>query len=387
MHRGNKGNTVPMRLWPKRIAPGALLRRLLLSLSFACVAQAQQSTPPVAAQPQRQAAPLSQDVDPVPSPDPDRGPATGGPPARQAGEVQREGGRYTLTANAYEVRLNASVIDSAGRNVETLGKDAFHVYEDGVPQNILGFAHEDTPVSIGILIDSSGSMYDKREAVNTAALNLVRLSNRQDEAFLVDFSSEAYIDQDFTTSVDKLQAALQYFKPSGGTALYDAVIASADYLSKNGKRAKQVILIITDGEDNASSASLEQAIRRVQELDGPAIYTVGLLFGDDVSRREVRHAKEVLQELSDQTGGVAYFPHALRDVDGIARQVAEDIRSQYTISYRSTKSPELGGYRQIHVEAKEKGLRGLQVRTRTGYFPKGGAKGAAAGEPPATEPQ
>lgn len=325
---------------------------------------------------------LSQDADPVPSPDADRIAAA---PARttpaQSGEVTRESGRYTLKTNAFEVRLNASVIDSSGRNVETLTRDAFHIYEDGVPQTVLGFAHEDTPVSIGILIDSSGSMYDKREAVNTAALNLVRLSNREDEAFLVDFSSEAYIDQDFTNSVEKLQQALAYFKPSGGTALYDAVIASADYLSKNAKRPKQVILIITDGEDNASSATLEQTIRRVQELDGPAIYCVGLLFGDDVGRREARHAKDVLQELSDQTGGVAYFPHALRDVDGIARQVAEDIRSQYTISYRSTKSPALGGYRQVHVEAREKGFRGLQVRTRTGYFPKTGAGGEAPAQP------
>ena len=331
---------------------------------------------------QRPAGPLTKDSDPVPSPDPDR--TTSSAPVtapRQGGEVTREGGRYTLTANAYEVRLNASVIDAAGRNVETLTKDAFHVYEDGVPQTILGFTHEDTPVSIGILIDSSGSMYDKRDAVNTAALDLVRLSNREDEAFLVDFSSEAYIDQDFTSSVDKLQQALQYFKPSGGTALYDAVIASADYLSKNGKRPKQVILIITDGEDNASSATLEQTIRRVQELDGPAIYCVGLLFGDDVSRREARHAHDVLQELADQTGGVAYFPHSLRDVDGIARQVAEDIRSQYTITYRSSKSPSLGGYRQVHVEAREKGFRGLQVRTRSGYFPKTGTPGAAGDAP------
>ncbi len=334
---------------------------------------------------QRPAGPLTQDSDPVPSPDPEKAPTSvvtaPGTPA-QGGQVTREAGRYTLTANAFEVRLNASVIDGAGRNVETLARDAFHVYEDGVPQTILGFAHEDTPVSIGILIDSSGSMYDKRDAVNTAALNLVRLSNPDDEAFLVDFSSEPYIDQDFTNSVEKLQRALAYFKPSGGTALYDAVVASADYLSKNGKRPKQVILIVTDGEDNASSATLEQTIRRVQELDGPAIYCLGLLFGDDVSRREARHAHDVLQELADQTGGVAYFPRSLRDVDGIARQVAEDIRSQYTISYRSTKSPALGGYRQVHVEAKEKGFRGLQVRTRSGYYPKTGSGPAdTSGEP------
>jgi Ca-activated chloride channel family protein len=234
----------------------------------------------------------------------------------------------------------------------------------------LDFKHEDVPVSLGILIDSSGSMYDKRAAVDAAALNLVKLSNTQDEAFLVDFSSEAYIDQDFTNSIPKLQQGLSYIRSSGGTALYDAVIASADYLSKNARRAKQVLLIVTDGDDNASSANLEATIRRVQELDGPAIYCIGLLFGDDTSRSEARHSKEVLSELAAQTGGLAYFPKSLKDVNEIAQEVAQDIRTQYTIEYRSTKPPSQGGYREIHVEAKEKGYSKLQVRTRTGYFPK-----------------
>jgi len=317
----------------------------------------------------RQASTLTQDADPVPSPD-----ATGvpgqAPLQAQPGEITRENGHFTLRADAYEVRLNASVIDSSGRPVDALTEDAFHVYEDGVLQKIVGFRHEDLPVSLGILIDSSGSMYDKRPAVDAASLNLVKLSNPQDEAFLVDFSSEAYIDQDFTSSIAKLQQGLSYIKSSGGTALYDAVIASADYLSKNAKRPKQVLLIVTDGDDNASSATLESTIRRVQDLDGPAIYCIGLLFGDDVSHSEAKHSREVLTELADQTGGQAYFPRSLKDVDGIAQEVAQDIRTQYTIEYHSSKPPSQGGYRTIHVEAKEKGYRGLLVRTRTGYFPK-----------------
>ncbi len=322
--------------------------------------------------------PPSVDSDPVPSPDPvlpaptaNTSPAgkAGSGQNGQAGVVTEQNGRFTLKADAYEVRLNASVIDNAGRMIGDLPESAFHVYEDGVSQTILGFRHEDLPVSLGIIIDSSGSMYDKRAAVDAASLDLVRLSNPQDEAFLVDFSSEAYIDQDFTDNISKLQQGLSYIKSSGGTALYDAVIASADYLAKNGKRPKQVLLIVTDGDDNASSATLEQAIRRVQELDGPAIYCIGLLFGEDVTRSESRHSREVLSELAEQTGGAAYFPHSLKDVDGLAREVAQDIRQQYTIAYRSTKPPSVGGYRQIHVEAKEKGIRGLQVRTRAGYFP------------------
>jgi VWFA-related protein len=328
----------------------------------------------------RQSAMLTQDVDPVPSPDPAS--ALPGPVALppQAGVITKENGRFTLHTDVYEVRLNASVIDSSGHTVDTLPEDAFHVYEDGVPQQIVGFKHEDMPVSLGILIDSSGSMYDKRAAVDAASLNLVKLSNPLDEAFLVDFSSEAYIDQDFTSSIAKLQQGLSYIKSSGGTALYDAVIASADYLAKNAKQPKQVLLIVTDGDDNASNATLESAIRRVQDLDGPAIYCIGLLFGDDVSRREAKHSREVLTELADQTGGQAYFPKGLKDVDGIAQEVAQNIRTQYMIEYHSSKPPSQGGYREIHVEAKEKGFRGLQVRTRAGYFPKAASASPAAAQ-------
>jgi len=141
-------------------------------------------------------------------------------------------------------------------------------------------------------------------------------------------------------------------------------------LAKNAKKPKQVLLVVTDGEDNASSATLEQAIRKIQDLDGPVIYAIGLLFGSDTDKREARHAQRVLQTLSDQTGGLAYFPKSLKEVDAITAEVAQDIRTQYSIAYRSTKSPTLGGYRQIHVDAKEKGYNKLQVRTRTGYYPK-----------------
>jgi Ca-activated chloride channel homolog len=337
---------------------------LAVALAVQVPAQAPQTLTPQVPRP------LTVDADPVPSPDPDTVPTTTPEAAPKAGDVVKEDGKYKLTETTYEVRLNASVIDGSGRTIDTLAKDAFHVYEDGVPQTILSFRHEDLPVSLGILIDSSGSMYDKKQAVDAASINLVKLSNHEDEAFLVDFNSEAYIDEDFTNDIAKLDEGLKMSKVGGGTALYDALVASADYLSKNGKRPKQVLLVITDGEDNASSATLEQAIERVQDLDGPAIYCIGLLFGEDTDRRESRHAKEVLSELAEQTGGQAYFPRSLKEVSEITAEVAQDIRTQYTIAYKSTKSPALGGYRQVHVEAKEKGFRGLQVRTRTGYYPK-----------------
>ncbi len=347
-------------------------------------ALAQKSSPPPTTPAAPQQPSLTVDRDPVASPDPD--PPSGAAPQTPAGEtpqqrIERENGRYTLRQQAYEVRLNATVLDGSGRSIQTLGKDAFHVYEDGVPQTIASFRHEDLPVSLGILIDSSGSMYDKRVAVDQVALDLVKLSNREDEAFLVDFSWEPYIDQDFTSDVGKLQQGLGYIKTSGGTAIYDALVASADYLAKNAKHPKQVLLVVTDGEDNASSASLEQAIRRIQDLDGPVIYCIGLLFGADTDKRESRHARRVLEALAEQTGGAAYFPRSLKEVDPIAAEVAQDIRTQYTIAYHSTKSPTLGGFRQIHVDAKDKGFGRLSVRTRSGYFPRVATAGNTAGTP------
>jgi Ca-activated chloride channel homolog len=355
---------------------GAAVTGIALLLFAIGPAFAQQQPPPAAVQQPPAASPASPslevDRDPAPSPDPDPPPvAIGSQQGSALGTIARgTGGKYTLREDAYEVRLNASVFDQTGHSIQTLGKDDFHVYEDGVAQTMSSFRHEDLPVSLGILIDSSGSMYDKRAAVDQASINLVKLSNPQDEAFLVDFSWEAFIDQDFTSDVTKLQQGLTYVKSSGGTAIYDALVASADYLSKNAKHPKQVLLVITDGEDNASSATLEAAIRRIQDFDGPVIYCIGLLFGDDTNKTESRHARRVLETLSEQTGGAAYFPKSLREVDAIAKEVAEDIRTQYTIAYHSTKSPSLGGYRQVHVEAKAKGFTKLSVRTRSGYYPR-----------------
>jgi len=331
---------------------------------------------------------LTVDRDPIPSLDVEApaAKASEAPQGIGAGTIGRgAGGKYTLRTDAYEVRLNASVLDGSGQSVQTLAKDAFRVYEDGVPQTISSFRHEDLPVSLGILIDSSGSMYDKRVAVGKASLDFVKLSNPQDEAFLVDFSWEAFIDQDFTSDIGKLETGLGFIKSSGGTAIYDALVASADYLTKNAKHPKQVLLLITDGDDNASTATLEQAIRRIQDLDGPVVYCVGLLFGDDSSKSESRHAKRVLETLAEQTGGAAYFPRNVKDVDAVAAEVAQDIRRQYTISYRSTKPPTQGGYRQIHVEAKSKGFGRLQVRTRSGYYPKVAAAADAGGAPGLTD--
>jgi Ca-activated chloride channel homolog len=331
-----------------------------------------QAQPRPTLQPETQP-PLNVDRDPITSPDPqDNETVSPDHPgsANRGADIEKGSHGYVLTRTVDEVVLNATVFDDSRHLINDLTKDDFKIWEDGVPQAIAAFQHQDIPVSMGILVDNSGSMRDKRSAVNAAALDLVKASNPMDEAFVVNFSDEAFIDQDFTSDISKLRDGLGHIDSKGGTALYDAVVASADQLAKGAKRPKQVLLIITDGEDNASSLTLEQTIRRVQDLQGPVVYSIGLLFGDEGGGRESRRAKRALQLLSDETGGVAFFPKTLADVDSIAAEVARDIRSQYTIGYHSTKPAAQGGYRTVKVEAHGAGRGRLIVRTRSGYYPK-----------------
>jgi Ca-activated chloride channel homolog len=314
---------------------------------------------------------LDVDRDPVPSPDPESNPPVGTkmPSADRPGEVQkRQDGMYAMHTDVDEVLLNCAVVDEKGRSVTDLGQSDFRIWEDGTLQTTKSFLHQDLPVSLGILIDNSGSMLDKRAAVNSAALNLLRASNPQDATFIVNFSDRAILDQGFTTNLDALNRGLSHFDSKGTTALYDAVAASAGELSNNGKHPKQVLLVITDGADNASRLSLEQAIRRVQGLGGPVVYSIGLLF--ETEKEESQRARQALETLSQETGGIAYFPRSLQDVDSIAAEVARDIRNQYTIGYHSSKQASIEGYRVVHVETKAANHGKMIVRTRRGYFAK-----------------
>ena len=313
---------------------------------------------------------LDVDRDPLPSPDPDEIPpavnASAAAPAK-AGEIQKnQAGMYTLHANVDEVLLNCTVIDDKGRTVTDLRQDAFRVWEDGVPQTVNSVLHEDLPVSMGILVDNSGSMRDKRSAVNVAAYKLLQASNPKDSAFIVNFSERAFLDQGFTSDLVALNRGLSRLDSHGTTAMYDAVAASADELVKHAKERKQALLIITDGADNASRLTLTQAVRRVQGLGGPVVYTIGLLF--DVDKNEADQARAALESLSEETGGIAYFPHSIDELNTIAEEVARDIRNQYVVDYRSTRSAALGGYRSVRVEAVAPGHGKLIVRTKKGYF-------------------
>jgi VWFA-related protein len=249
-----------------------------------------------------------------------------------------------------------------------LSREDFRVWEDGVPQTVNAAQHLDLPVSMGILIDDSGSMRDKRATVNAAAYHLLNDSNPGDEAFVVNFSDRAYLDQGFTTDRVALSRGMSRFDPAGTTALYDAVAASAHELAKYGKNRKQVLLIITDGADNASRLNLQDAIRRVQGLAGPVVYSIGLLFDDEPQESE--QAKSDLERLAQETGGVAYFARSMGDVYSIAAEVARDIREQYVVDYHSSKPFTQGGYRSVRVEAVSPRHGPLTVRTKRGYYPK-----------------
>lgn len=313
---------------------------------------------------------LKVDRDPVLSPDiEDDQPVSPTMPlsSNRANQIQRlRGGMFTMKQNVDEVVLNCTVVDSHGRLVTDLTRADFKVWEDKVPQVVSFFQHADVPVSMGILVDNSGSMGDKLPAVREAALDLVRSSNPKDEAFIVNFSDEAYLDRGFTSNISKMEQALSHVQARGGTALYDAVVASADQLAKHAKNSKQVLLIITDGQDDASTLTLPQAIRRVQDLHGPEIYAIGLLYNDSGS--EAGRARHALELLTAETGGLAYFPRSLNNVDEIAEEVAKDIRNQYSIGYHPTKPFSKGGYRTVRVEASAPGHGRLTVRTRTGYY-------------------
>ena len=285
---------------------------------------------------------------------------------QQQPQVEKNGDeRYTFRKEVEEVQLYATVVDKHNRMVSDLNQDNFTVYEDGQEQKITSFRREDIPVSLGILIDNSGSMRDKRPAVNQAALNLVRASNPSDEVFVVNYNDELYLDQDFTAQVPLLREALQKVEARGGTALYDAVMASADHLEKGGKRQKKVLLVVTDGEDNESTHTLEEAVQAVQGENGPTVYAIGIL-GDD---RGKKRAKRALERLALETGGIAFFPENLNEVDEISRQVAHDIRNQYTIGYKPSRPQSEGGFRTVKVEARQ-GKNKLEVRTRSGYYAK-----------------
>ncbi len=263
------------------------------------------------------------------------------------------------------VVLHATVVDSKGHLVDKLPQNAFTVLENGAPQEVKIFRREDVPISLGLIIDNSGSMRDKRQKVNSAALALVKASNPQDEVFIVNFNDEAFLDQPFTSDAKKLEEALTKIDTRGGTAMRDAVTMSIDYLKEKGKRDKRVLLIVTDGDDNTSSENntLEKLVAKAQQQE-VLVYCIGLL--SDEERRKAKRAQRALNALANASGGLGYFPKEADEVQALAIQVAHEIRNQYIIAYSPSIQALDGSYRRIQVTAK--GPNRPVVRTRSGYY-------------------
>jgi VWFA-related protein len=282
------------------------------------------------------------------------------PPKSQSPEV----GGYIFRAESRLVVLHATVLDKNNHFVTNLPRSAFKVFENGVEQTLKSFSREDVPVSVGLIIDNSGSMRDKREKVNHAAIAFVKASHPQDEVFIVNFNDEAFLDQPFTSDQELMNDALKKIDQRGGTAFYDALSMSLDHLKEKAKKDKKVLVLVTDGEDNASQITFERLLRKAQESEA-AIFTVGLL--NEEERRAARRTRRALTSLADATGGAAFFPKDLGEVDDIARRMAADIRNQYILGYTPTNEAQDGSFRQVRV-ALVGSARNHTVRTRTGYY-------------------
>lgn len=343
---------------------GTIVISFLFLISPSIASLAQNSSAPIQPQSQTQgtndsqAAPAgNQQNTQQPSSD------SGQQPVAQPGDNSGDQGMFVFRKQVEEVVLHATVVDAQHRPVPYLPKTAFNVYENGIPQTITSFRREDVPVAMGIVIDNSGSMRNKRQKVNDAVMNLIQASNPNDEIFIVNFSNQYYLDQDFTSNPNLLEAALHQVTMEGSTALYDAIAASAVHLDRSARLEKKVLLVITDGEDNMSEDTLAQAARHLQSQNGPTLYAIGLT-GSGLSGQ----GRQALQQLADLTGGVAYFPSSLSEVNDITREIAHDVRSQYIIAYRPNRQGAAPSFTALHVTAQAPGYGPLTVRTQTGFF-------------------
>lgn len=292
-------------------------------------------------------------------------------------DLERDGGGFRINVDVELVQLPVSVQDRDGTPIIGLEQEHFRIFEDGVEQDISLFRHEDIPVSIGLVIDTSGSMMNKRERVSSSALVFIRESNPEDETFIVTFNDEVYLEQTFTGSMGNLVDTLENLDARGETALNDAVWVSLDEVENEGRLDKKALLIITDGEDNASAYGHNPLMQRLLETDA-TVYIIGLLeLNDDrgglFRRSPSSRARRALREMAESTGGQAFFPKSLAEIEDLCRRIAQDLRNHYTIGYTPTNTVFDGAWRKVEVKIDApRGFPRPVVRTKLGYFAPGG---------------
>jgi VWFA-related protein len=277
---------------------------------------------------------------------------------------------FKLKVDVELVQLPVSVVDKTGMPIRGLRPQHFTVYEDKVQQEISLFKEEDIPMSVAVLIDRSGSMQDKLDRVHAAAMTFIRENNDDDETALVSFSDSVTIDQRLTAHTDKLNRALSRIQANGDTALYDAILVASEYLEREAQRDKKVLLVISDGEDNRSNNNLKQVLKVMKESN-IIVYTIGMVrsrFGDYLVVGD--GGRKPLQELAEVTGGAAFFPKSINDVEKICTKISRDLRNQYTIGYRPSNRNLDGAYRKVVVklDPPKHTPKKFQVRTKQGYY-------------------
>jgi Ca-activated chloride channel homolog len=262
------------------------------------------------------------------------------------------------------VALPVVVTDRRGQLVSGLKQDDFLVFEDGKPQVICAFREEDLPVSVGLVVDSSESMRLKRREVTQAAISFVERSNRDDEIFVVNFNDQVSLglpaNVPFTNDIRLLEDAVQKSPPEGETALYDAVLAALKHVQL-GTRERRSLVIISDGDDNASRSTFDQLLAAA-ETNGVLIYALAVF---DSSQIESNAA--FLTQLAKVTGGNAYLLNSATELPELGPQIARELRSQYTLLYSPSNTKRDGAFRTIRVVAQTPAQGKLFVRTRTGY--------------------
>ena len=288
-------------------------------------------------------------------------------------QLEEDEGDFVLEVDVDLVDLAVSVLDDDGQPVFGLEREHFRVFEDGVEQEISRFTQEDVPTSVGLVVDTSGSMRNKRERVATSALVFVRESNPDDETFIVTFNDQAYLEQRFTRSMGNLVDTLDNLDARGETALHDALWVSLDELENEARLDKKALLVISDGEDSSSAYGVNPVLERLLETDA-TVYIIGLLELDDdrgglFRRSPSSRARRTLTQMAESTGGRAYFPETLDEVEELCRRVAHDLRNHYSLSYTPTNDAEDGTWREIRIEVDPpRGFPDVEVSAKDGYF-------------------